>query len=132
MDIREQFAEEIKKRADNARDTLSFEKDFRFTMGDDSFHLWIPENVLVQKRLLDAMAKVEESEEAEESFIEMILKNTHKNNQPVTALSLTLPEINVIRDLYQYILLLPLSIWSQAVESSEMSKILGLKIESNE
>lgn len=132
MDIRKQFAEEIKKRADNARKTLSFEKDFRFTMEDDSFHLWIPENVLVQKRLLDAMAKVEESEEAEESFIEMILKNTHKNNQPVTALGLTLPEINVIRDLYQYILLLPLSIWSQAVESSEMSKILGLKIESNE
>lgn len=132
MDIRKQFAEEIKKRADNARKTLSFEKDFRFTMEDDSFHLWIPENVLVQKRLLDAMAKVEESEEAEESFIEMILKNTHKNNQPVTSLGLTLPEINVIRDLYQYILLLPLSIWSQAVESSEMSKILGLKIESNE
>ena len=132
MDIRKQFAEEIKKRADNARKTLSFEKDFRFTMEDNSFHLWIPENVLVQKRLLDAMAKVEESEEAEESFIEMILKNTHKNNQPVTALGLTLPEINVIRDLYQYILLLPLSIWSQAVESSEMSKILGLKIESNE
>lgn len=128
----EQFASEIKKRADNARDTLSFEKDFKFVMGNDQFHIWLPENVLVQKRLLDAMDRIDDNEAAEEAFIEMILKTTHKNNQSVTALSLSLPEINIVRDLYQYILLLPLSIWSQAVENREMSQILGLNKESKD
>jgi hypothetical protein len=131
MDM-EQFASEIKRRTDNARDTLSFEKDFKFVMGNDQFHIWLPENVLVQKKLLDAMARIDDNEEAEERFIEMILKTTHKNNQPITALSLSLPEINVVRDLYQYILLLPLSTWSQAVENREMSQILGLSKESKD
>lgn len=128
----EQFANEIKKRADNARENLSFEKDFRFVMENNQFHIWLPENVIIQKRMLDAMAKVEDDVEKEVGFIEMILKYVHKDNQPVTSMSLSLPELNVVRDLYQYILLLPLSIWSQAVEGNAMSQILGLSKESKD
>lgn len=132
MDIREQFANEIKKRADNARETLSFERDFKFYIKDNQFHIWLPENVLVQKKFLDAMSKIEESSEAEQEFIDLIIKYVHKNNEPVNVLSLSLPELNIVKDLYQYILLLPLSIWSQAVEESEMTSILGLKAESKD
>lgn len=132
MDIREQFANEIKKRADNARTTLSFERDFKFYIKDNQFHIWLPENVLVQKKFLDVMSKIEESFEAEQEFIDLIIKYVHKNNESVNVLSLSLPELNIVKDLYQYILLLPLSIWSQAVEESEMTSILGLKAESKD
>ena len=74
----------------------------------------------------------QEKKDAEEKFISMIIKYVHKNNQPITELSLSLPELNIVRDLYQYILLLPLSIWSQAVEESQMTAILGLKPESKD
>jgi hypothetical protein len=123
-----EFNAEIEKRVKSAQETLSFEKDFRFNIKDDNYHIWLPENVLLQKKFLElAFDEYKDSE-----FIEEMLKYTHKNNQPVTALGLSLSDLDIIGVLYRNILLLPLSMWREASLDMNLKQILGLKIDSED
>lgn len=123
-----EFNAEIEKRVKSAQETLSFEKDFRFNIKDDSYHIWLPENVLLQKKFLElAFDEYKDSE-----FIEEMLKYTHKNNQPVTVLGLSLSDLDIIGVLYRNILLLPLSMWREASLDMNLKQILGLKINSED
>lgn len=130
--LSKEFQQEIEKRTKAAQETLNFEKDYFYFIGDNKFHIYLPENVMEQKRGIELMSHISEGVEAEQRFLEFAIKYTHKNNNGVSLMALTMVETDMLETLYQFILLYPLSIWSQAMLDKELIKTLGLKIDSND
>lgn len=122
-----QYQQEIDRRAKNARETLSFEKDFSFEVNDSLFHIWLPENVMEQKKAIELMTLTTTGVDAEKEFMEFILRYTEKNKSHITLMDLDMVEFDMLEAMYQHILLYPLSIWSQAMLDKAITKTLGLK-----
>lgn len=132
-DFNEKYVNAITKRKEEAQSTQSLEKDYRYTIGEVAFHIYMPDNVLEQKSLIQSMYRLQglqvdsvEYSVAEQDFLNKILKYTERNNQQANINMLTLPEVETLLRLYQDVLLLPFAIWGMQETEKNLSEILDL------